>query len=51
MVELKSVDGINAVHEAQVMTYLKLTGKNFGTSCSISMFVDCVMASNVLIVD
>ena len=30
VVEVKSVDRLNAVHEAQVLTYLKLTGCRLG---------------------
>jgi len=30
VVEVKSVDKLNAVHEAQVLTYLKLTGCRLG---------------------
>jgi GxxExxY protein len=30
MVELKSVDAINPVHQAQLLSYLKLSGKSLG---------------------
>jgi GxxExxY protein len=30
VVELKAVDSLNAVHQAQVLTYLRLTGCNLG---------------------
>ncbi|HEY3411512.1 MAG TPA: GxxExxY protein [Armatimonadota bacterium] len=30
VIELKAVDGINPLHEAQVLTYLKLSGKPLG---------------------
>ena len=30
IVELKAVETLNAVHQAQVMTYLKLSGHNLG---------------------
>jgi len=30
VVELKSVDALNPVHEAQVLTYLKFSGKKIG---------------------
>lgn len=30
IVELKSVDAINPVHEAQLLSYLKLSGKHVG---------------------
>ena len=30
IVELKSVDAINPVHEAQILTYLKFSGKKIG---------------------
>jgi GxxExxY protein len=29
-VELKSIDAINPVHEAQLLSYLKLSGKHVG---------------------
>jgi GxxExxY protein len=30
IVEVKSVDGISPVHQAQVISYLKLSGKSIG---------------------
>jgi len=30
VVEIKSVDGISPVHQAQILSYLKLSGKSLG---------------------
>jgi GxxExxY protein len=30
IVEIKSVDAVSRIHEAQLLTYLKLSGKNLG---------------------
>ena len=39
VVELKAVDGMNAVHEAQLLTYLKLTGCKVGLLINFNVAV------------
>ncbi len=45
VVELKAVDGIHPVHEAQLLTYLKLTGCRVGLliNFNVSKLVDGVV--------
>jgi len=37
VVEIKSVDAISPVHQAQILSYLKLTGKSLGLLINFSM--------------
>jgi GxxExxY protein len=39
LIELKSVDAINPVHEAQILTYMKFAGKKIGLLINFNVLV------------